>query len=73
MICIIVLGYLLPAFLMWLYMRLSHQKGGKDYGSNIDVENLLIVLFPFINLLACLVWIIRFPRKINYNRFFGLK
>lgn len=73
MIWIIVLGYLLPAFLMWLYMRLSHQKGGRDYGSKIGVENLIFVLLPFINLLTCLVWIFRFPRKINYNRFFGLK
>lgn len=77
-ILIILVGYILPAYVNWRYMHIAHSKGGIWFGDELDFSDIIFVLFPFVNIASMLLlWGSEHPskshKKIWINKFFKIK
>jgi hypothetical protein len=77
LIVIIIIMYLLPAFLTYRYIQIAFSKGGIWERDNTSRFELIGVLVPGVNLLACFAWIVEYPKKRkridSFNNFFNIK
>lgn len=78
MITAIITVYIVSAYLMWRFTKISHSKGGRYERSTPDSEDLLLTFLPILNTLFAIIgWILFFPRKRvkkerNYSKFFAI-
>lgn len=68
LICIVIL-YLLPAYYAWRYIHIAHAKGGIYELIELGSSDMFIVICPFLNILACIVWWDTHPQtNVEHNR-----
>lgn len=78
-ILLILLLYILPGFIVWLYFHLVYSKGGRYEGLTPSQSDAALVFTPFINLIASVVlWTTNYPIETEnsnkrINKFFKIK
>lgn len=76
---IILVGYVLPAYLTYRYIRLLYSKDGRLSGIEPSMIDMVVTLTPVINILVLVMWITLYPKertekpKIDYMKFFKVK
>lgn len=79
---IIIVGYVIPLVSNWNWINIAYSKDGRWSPIDPNGSDMVIVLLPIVNLVACIMSIfvsplrgvnrIRVP-KVNINRFFNIK
>ena len=73
----VLFGYVVPAFLFYRYVKLSHSKGGIWEESKPEGIDLFFVFVPIINfLIGIITWVVLYPKDkkiINLTNFFNIK
>lgn len=78
-ILLILLLYILPGFIVWLYFHLAYSKGGVYEGITVDGVDVSLVFIPYVNIVASVCyWIGNYPIKTGesnkpINKFFKIK
>lgn len=65
--------YLVSALGMWFYTRILYSKNGNFPCSRPDIVDVIFVLIPGLNTVACIVnWIFSFPyRDMGFSKDFA--
>lgn len=77
-ILLILLLYVLPGFILWLYIHIAHSKGGVFEGITVSISHVVLLFIPLVNLcVGVFFWILEFPIKYENNKltnkFFKIK
>lgn len=79
LVFIIIISYLVSAYMSWYYVNKAYSKGGRYHGDKVDVNDIVFSFLPIANMFYWSIsWLLYPPierkrTKIDWNKFFRIK